>query len=284
MSFESYLYEKGLSVATAATYSRCVATLTDWLEVEHLTPESASYRDLLAWLRSLDVKPKSRNLMLTAVRHYMAWLMKEGRRSDNPARGLYIRGERRRLPHDLLTKEQLDELYQSYPASSPAGRRNKVMLGLLVYQAITAGELERLVDDDVDLEGGLITVPGSRTSEGRVLELEGRQVIGLHRYLAEVRPELLNGRVTDRLFVSAGSGAKLNNTRSRLMRQLREQHGFFRDARQLRASRLTLWLLVYGLRETQYMAGHRYVSSTERYRAQDLERLHVALEKHHPLS
>lgn len=54
------------------------------------------------------------------------------------------------------------------------------------------------------------------------------------------------------------------------------------NARQLRASRITLWLRAFGLRETQYLAGHRYVSSTERYRATDLDALHAALERHHP--
>ena len=67
------------------------------------------------------------------------------------------------------------------------------------------------------------------------------------------------------------------------MRELRKQHPFFKETKQLRASRLALWLRRYGLREVQHMAGHRYVSSTERYQATDLRRLQASLVKHHPL-
>jgi len=52
---------------------------------------------------------------------------------------------------------------------------------------------------------------------------------------------------------------------------------------QIRASVITNWLQHYNLREVQYMAGHKYVSSTERYRTDNLEDLQKELEKYHPL-
>ena len=52
---------------------------------------------------------------------------------------------------------------------------------------------------------------------------------------------------------------------------------------QIRASVITNWLQHYNLREVQYMAGHKYVSSTERYRTDNLENLQKELEKYHPL-
>lgn len=52
---------------------------------------------------------------------------------------------------------------------------------------------------------------------------------------------------------------------------------------QIRASVITSWLKNYNLREVQYMAGHKYVSSIERYRTDNLEDLQKELEKYHPL-
>ena len=52
---------------------------------------------------------------------------------------------------------------------------------------------------------------------------------------------------------------------------------------QIRASVITNWLKHYNLLEVQYMAGHKYVSSTERYRTYNLEDLQKELEKYHPL-
>ena len=283
--FEAYLEERGLAPATVALYRRGVVRLLAFLEAEALQAQTLSYRDLLAWLRGLEVSPRTKNLLLTAVRHYLAYLVEEGQRLDNPARGLVVRGEQRRLPHDLLAKEQLDLLYTSYVAGTPARQRNKAMLGLLVYQGLTTKELARLAVAEVDLEGGLVHVADSRTSDGRLLWLEGRQVLGLHRYLTEARPVLLaeTGKQTERLFLSAGSGERLHNALAVLMRELRRRHDWFRSARQVRASRLALWLKVEHLRQVQHKAGHRFVSSTERYQAADLDRLLASLSKHHPL-
>ncbi|CAM4113381.1 hypothetical protein SAMN06265348_103289 [Pedobacter westerhofensis] len=52
---------------------------------------------------------------------------------------------------------------------------------------------------------------------------------------------------------------------------------------QVRQSVITEWLKEKDLRTVQYMAGHRYVSSTERYKTNDLEDLKDALQKFHPL-
>jgi integrase/recombinase XerD len=52
---------------------------------------------------------------------------------------------------------------------------------------------------------------------------------------------------------------------------------------EIRASVITNWLQHYNLREVQYMAGHKFVSSTERYRTDNLEDLQKELEKYHPL-
>ncbi len=168
-SFDTYMQRQHLAEATRARYQRSVAVFEMWMAEEGLTTETLSYRDLVAWLRTVEVSPRTKNAHLTALRHWLSWLVEAGRRMDNPADGLAIRGERRRLPHDLLMRDQLDVLYQGYPTGTPTRQRNKAMLGLLVYQGLRVRELARLEVDDVDLEGGLITVPGSRQTEGRLL-------------------------------------------------------------------------------------------------------------------
>ena len=284
-TFRRYLEGQGLSPNTVATYTAGAARLVRWLEAEGIEPSEATYRDLLAWLRSLDVSPGRRNGLLTAARHYLSFLIEQGERSDNPARGLVVGGQRRRLPHDLLTAEQLDELYRSYAGGSPVRERNRAMLGLLIYQALHVHELSLLTPTDVDAEAGHVTVPASRIAAGRVIWLDGRQVLNLHRYAAEARPALLaaTGKQTSKLFTSAGNSDRLANALAHLMRELRGRHEWFRDARQLRASRIALWLRTGHLREVQERAGHRYVSSTERYEAEGLDRLRAAMAKHHPL-
>jgi len=54
--------------------------------------------------------------------------------------------------------------------------------------------------------------------------------------------------------------------------------------KQIRASVITHWLKNHNLRQVQYMAGHKHVSSTERYQLNNLDNLHSKLEKFHPLN
>ena len=56
-----------------------------------------------------------------------------------------------------------------------------------------------------------------------------------------------------------------------------------RNAKQIRSSVITHWLKNHNLRQVQYMAGHKYVSSTERYQMNNLDKLQGQLEKYHPL-
>lgn len=64
---------------------------------------------------------------------------------------------------------------------------------------------------------------------------------------------------------------------------LRKINPKLKNAAQLRQSVITEWLKEKDLRTVQYMAGHRNVSSTERYQTNNLEDLKEALNKHHPL-
>ena len=54
-------------------------------------------------------------------------------------------------------------------------------------------------------------------------------------------------------------------------------------AKQIRSSVITYWLKTYNLLQVQYFAGHKYVSSTERYQLNNLDNLQDKLEKYHPL-
>lgn len=50
------------------------------------------------------------------------------------------------------------------------------------------------------------------------------------------------------------------------------------------AAGITNWLKHYNLRQVQVLAGHRYISSTERYLEDDLESLHEIVNNFHPIS
>jgi integrase/recombinase XerD len=63
----------------------------------------------------------------------------------------------------------------------------------------------------------------------------------------------------------------------------RLKHEKVKQASQIRASVIAEWTRRHDVRIVQYMCGHKYVSSTERYQATNLEDLQEQLRKYHPL-
>ncbi len=286
MNFEQYLQEKGLAKKTVQTYSYNVSLFEEWMEAELIT--EINYTNLLQFIRNRRSAGESRNLIasrLTAIRWWLRWQKSEGMRSTNPAEGLHLKGGKRRLPHDLLEAEELEQLYDGFPSESLTEIRNKTIIGLLVHQGITTGELQRLEPEHLNLEAGNIRILPIKQSNARTLDLKPFQVLELYKYQLEIRPQLLQERETDnlQLFISTGSSDKLQNTLQILSRQLKNEYGFFTGFPQIRASVIANWLKVHPLRQVQYWAGHKYVSSTERYLLGGLEGLKQSVEQFHPL-
>ena len=122
----------------------------------------------------------------------------------------------------------------------------------------------------------------------------------LHQYLTETRPKILNEitkskparkpgrinktRIKEQLFVSINGSEYNKNSLLHLFRDVRKINPGIMNAAQIRRSVITHWLKTRNLREVQYMAGHKYVSSTERYQTNNLDSLQSRLEKFHPLN
>ena len=155
----------------------------------------------------------------------------------------------------------------------------------MIYQGIHSGELDKLETKDIDLEAGKIYIQGTERSNERTLQLEANQLIPIQNYLQQIRPMLLQqiDKETTRLLVNTGNCTNTKNTTSDLFRKLKKQYPYLTDRKQIRASVITNWLKKEHLREVQYKAGHKYVSSTEKYDTTALETLLEELENYHPL-
>src|SRR6185437_17049497 len=117
MTFEQYLQEKRYSPSTIHHYRLYADEFTQWLIQEQLTGEQATYSDVIALMRYLNGRGKSKKRVqgqLNVIRHYFTYLIAEGMRDDNPAAGVYVRGIVRKLPSNLLSMDELEELHRRY--------------------------------------------------------------------------------------------------------------------------------------------------------------------------
>lgn len=283
--FENYLQKKGFAKSTIYQHCRYMNQFRDWLQKEQLSPGDCTYNDLLSWIDYLKQQKDSSKLInhkLLSVRHYFSFYGLKNKEAANPATGLYIRNKRKRLVSGITSFEKLEQLYQSYPVTDERTLRNKVILSLLVYQALSTDELHHLKTEHVSLREGKLKIPESKRSNGRVLHLQAFQILDLQEYLLTVRPKLTREK-EGRLFLSMEGKPELKNSLHHLFRSLKRVNPEISSAKQIRQSVITHWLKSHNLRQVQYMAGHKYVSSTERYQQNNIEDLQKEVGKYHPL-
>lgn len=283
-SFEQYLAQQDLKPGTVRQHERYVSYFQAWVMGVGLTPPQVTYREMLDFidtLRSAGGSINHINKILASLRYYFLYRIKHAGGQHNPAAGIVLKGSIRTIPRDLLTRQELEGLYAGYEIKDDRTHRNKVLLGLLTLQGLTRLELETIRPEHILLREGKIRVPATGKSNARVLLLASSQILDLSAYISEVRPRLQES--SGRLFCGRNSLESLKNSLLHLNHALRKINPKVKNAVQIRQSVLTEWLKEKDLRQVQYMAGHRYVSSTERYQTSNLEDLKEALSKHHPL-
>jgi len=284
MNFEQYLQDKRYSPVTINSYTLHIKLFTDWLVQEQLAREQAHYNDVVAFMRHMQARGRSKRTIhsqLNILRHYFTYLITEGHRSDNPAAGIYVRGIVRRLPNNLLSRQEMEELYRQYQLQLRVDREKKIMLGLLIYQGLRTDEVMNLEAAHIDLREGKVFIKGARKSNERWLSLQANQALELQQYLQDNK--FKEGIFLARLTRSNASKRNVCNRVKHMMGQLQQLNPKVINANQLRNSVIVGWLQQHHLRQVQYMAGHRYVSSTERYQVLNNEDWQSELQKHHPM-
>jgi site-specific recombinase XerD len=284
MNFKEYLQQKQYSKATVNRYTEGIQNFLDWLQEEDIKAQKFTYTELLDFMRfchQRGISKRSVHNILCMVRHYCNYLISEGKRNDNPAAGVFIKGLVRKLPTNLLTMEAMEELYRQYSLQLLVDASKKIMFGLMVYQGLTVGEVMRLQSHHIKMKDAKIFIKGTKRTNERLLNLQAVQITELQNYLTQ------NKFKEGSLFIEPRkkevSELNVNNRIQYMFKQLKQLNPKVINPKQLRSSVITFWLRQNNLRQVQYMAGHKYVSSTQRYQVNNLEDLQNELQQHHPM-
>ena len=221
--------------------------------------------------------------MIVILRHYFDFLQLP----SNPTRGIKVRGIQRMVAKDLLSTDRLYSIYENIEVSeqSPQQQRNKVIIGLIVFQGLDNSDLEALEIDDIQLKTGTVRIKGRTKKNERRIALQSIQMIDLYEYLQTIRPQLLKQKEqpTQQLLLPSNKGNSLSNVLIRIANEIRRQNEDISDLKQLRQSVIANWIKQHNVREAQYLAGHRYISSTEKYQQHNLDELKEEVERFFPV-
>lgn len=266
-------------------------------------PEKASYQDVMnyiAQLRETGKHPKTIRNHLFAIKIYYRYLVATGKRKDHPCQFLYLQDKINRAVdvQSLYTMPQMEKFLENYSPNKknePTRQREKVVISLLVYQALTVLEISQLNVQDLNLEKATIKIQGNVKNNGRTLDLKPSQIMLLHNYMNETRERLLTRNTcpseTECRRETEPEALIISNTGKRI-----PPHGISRTINcnrkpsekmqplKIRQS-VIAHLLKNGndLRVVQVFAGHKRAAATEEYKQTGLEELKAVIDKLHPL-
>lgn len=292
-TFKEYLEQQNYSETTIVGNQKQVELFIKWCKRNHTSANEIDYKTCLKYIKSLtrkNITKKTINHRLRSIKIYFNYLIDEAYRIDNPIDNITIKGEKRIINYNLLEADELEDLYYSFETDKYqeeyhkyALKRAKVIIGLIVYQGLNTTDLGNLKVEHLQLSKGKIYVPSTKRSNARTLELKPWQIMEFIEYMNEVRPTIQNKikNHSEQLFTT---NARFNAIIYELTKKLKKYNQKVVNIKQIRASVITNWLKQCNLRQTQYLAGHRYISSTERYLEDDLESLHEIVNNLHPIN
>ncbi len=294
-AFELYRLQSGYSEKSIRVQNSHVNRFKSWCNKKDIQEEATSYGQVLEFIEN----ERGRGLLnqsiireINSVRIYFDYLLESGKVKHNIIRRVKIRQSGRMLLPEIITVEKLEKIYQNYlnvpswkyhsSGTKLLHQRNTVILGLLIYQGATTGELAKMEPGHVNLDKGKVYIPSTKKSNPRVLQLNAKQIISLKTYLEQTRKKLLENqdRFTSHLLIPVKKHSTLVSS---ILHQVKRLHPQVENSRHIRSSVIMNWLTVNNLRQVQYMAGHKSIRSTEAYRSQDISNLTRQLELFHPL-
>ncbi len=258
--------EKGLCENTVTIYQRDILEFGEYIKSLSLKKVTRSHiRDFLFFLTKKENKAITRRRKLTALRNFFLFLKNESLIPSNPAESILMPKVHSKEP-TCLSEEELRRFLKSIADdTSRFHSRNELMARIFIETGIRLSELVNLRVGDIDVN----------ELNMRVIRKGGReQAIPLNKSLIQSLKKFVFKKARDEPLFTSSYGRRITQRRVGILMKLCFQRaGIQKDnlsCHHLRHSYCSR-LLEKGvnIRAIQILAGHRNISTTERY-------LHIA--------
>ena len=280
--------EDGLAKLTLEAYRRDLTQLDAWLQAQGGALLSAPATQLQSYMQvrqAEGAQPASANRRLSAQKRFYRWLLRQGKRSDDPTANLDSAKQAGRHPK-TLSEQNVEALLGAPDVALPLGLRDRAMLELLYASGLRVSELVAVNTVEVSLNDGVVRVASGKGAKTRLVPFGQDASDWIERYLKDARPALLGPRLSDALFVTARGGAMTRHNFWHAIKRYALTAGIapaLISPHTLRHAFAT-HLLNHGadLRVVQMLLGHADISTTQIYTHVARARLKDLHAKHHP--
>lgn len=286
--------ERGLSENTLSAYRTDLKNFTLWLKPDNkssvadtlINVERSDIENYLSELKEKDISARSRARLLSSLRRFYAYLLREKKLEVDPVALIDAPKLGRSLPK-TLSEADVESLLMSPDTKTLLGLRDRVLLEVLYATGLRVSELVGLQLNQVNIQQGVIRVTGKGNKE-RLVPLGEEAINWLEKYLLNTRSDLLKGhgsQCTDALFVTKRGAEMTRQAFWYLIKRYAHQAEITSkiSPHTLRHAFAT-HLLNHGadLRVVQMLLGHSDLSTTQIYTHVAKERLKSLHHEHHP--
>ncbi|CAN0083817.1 unnamed protein product [Phaeothamnion confervicola] len=279
--------EDGLSRNTLASYRLDLTQFAGWLsKTQGKAMLAADHGDLLAYIAHRvagKAKATSTSRLLSSLKRFYQYALRQGKITADPTLNIDTPKLPRGLPK-TLTEQDVEKLLAAPNVEDPLGLRDRTMLETLYASGLRVSELVTLKVAQVSQDMGVVRIVGKGAKE-RLVPLGEEALNWIKRYLQEGRPQILDKRAADAMFVTSRGAAMTRQAFWHLLKRYALLAGLAKpmSPHTLRHAFAT-HLLNHGadLRVVQLLLGHSDISTTQIYTHVARERLKQLHAKHHP--
>jgi len=280
----SQRHERQLSINTINAYARDLTVLESWRKDKRFDGwqqfSPADIRDIAATAFRRGQSPSSIQRLLSSIRNFFKYLIKEGLLENNPAQDVSAPKKSRRLPR-VLDIDEISHLL-NIPGDDALAKRDRAILELFYSSGLRLSELTGLNLHDLDLAEGSARVTGKGNKQREVpVGKMARQAL---REWLKVRIELLKDDSSAIFISKQGKRLSVRSIQSRIDHWSR-QLGLHQHVHphMLRHSFASHMLESSGdLRAVQELLGHADISTTQIYTHLNFDHLARVYDEAHP--
>jgi integrase/recombinase XerD len=228
---------------------------------------------------------RSQFLRLQTIKAFYRWLTRKNHILSNPAADIDFPKLEKRLPRDVLTIAEVEQIMRVPDITTPLGLRDRAILETFYSTGMRRAELLNLRLYDLNPETGVVCIRLGKGKKDRIIPIGDRAYLWIRKYIEDARPKLVMEPDEGSIFLAYNGTPLADGSLGELVRNLliKSEIGK-RGSCHLFRHTMATHMLEGGadIRFIQQMLGHAQLTTTEIYTQVSMRKLREVFMATHP--